>query len=320
MEHYRESEFVTDLLTLIREERNIPKRNIKTSILIENILATFQVAEMLHAMREYVIAANVGRWDQTASWYHAFRNHPDKGLPDRQQVTMITPFMVAYQKEVLRVASERGAQPMGGMEANVPTREERESNRPSYDRRIAAVRADARREAKLGFYGKWSAHPATIGLIQEEFRQVMDGKPSQPYKFPHEPNVTQTQLLEVPQGPKTYAGMVDSAEEGIGYNAPWSGGSGAVALKGRMVDLATSEITWQETAYRLRHGTVLDDGRKVDQGMVYQAITTAMKNILDRKGPQAFFEEGHGLGAQIFADSITRGPHYVPDFAYKQLL
>jgi len=315
LEHYSESAFVADLLTAIRQERNIPEGTIKTSILIENILATFQVAEILHAMKEYAIAANVGRWDQTASWYHVFRNHPNMGLPDRQSVGMTLPFMMAYQKEVLRVCSEHGAQPMGGMEAQVPTRSD-----PDYEARVEAVKADARREADLGFYGKWSAHPATVQPIKTIFEDAMNRKPSQPYRFPGEPHVTQAQLLEVPQGPKTYAGMVDSAEEGIGYNAPWSRGSGAVALKGRMVDLATSEITWQEIAHRLRHGTALDDGRKVDQEMAYQVITTAMKNILDRKGTQAFFEEGYGLGAQLFADSIRLGPHYVPDFAYKQLL
>ena len=320
LEHHLESAFVADLLTAISQEYNIPKGTIKTSILIENIMATFQVAEILYYMREYAIAANVGRWDQTASWYHVFRNHPDRGLPDRELVGMKLSFMMAYQKEVLRVCHERAAQPMGGMEANVPTREERGKDPGAYDNRIAAVRADARREAELGFYGKWSAHPATVALIQKEFKQAMDGEPSQPYKFPHEPSVTQAQLLETPEGQKTYDGMVSSAEEAIGYNAPWSRGLGAVALKGRMVDLATSEIARQELTHRLRHGTVLDDGRPVTEEMIAQVIATAVRNLMDRRGPKAFFEEGHGLGAQILADSIRLRPHYVPDTASKYLV
>lgn len=315
LEHYTEAAFVSDVLTAISNEKNIPRGTIKTPILIEQILATFQVAEILHAMRDYAIAANVGRWDQTASWYHAFRNHPDRGLPDRQLVGMALPFMMAYQKEVLRVCSEHGAQPMGGMEAQVPTR-----NDPNYDARVEAVRADARREAALGFYGKWSAHPATVGPIKGIFEEVMGGRPSQPYKFSDESNATQGQLLEVPKGARTYEGMVDSAEEGIGYNAPWSRGIGAVALKARMVDLATSEIARQELTHRLRHGTVLDDGRPVTEEMIAQVIRTATENIMERIGPKRFFEEGYGLGAQILADSIRLRPHYVPDSAYRHLV
>ena len=320
IEHYEEGGLLSNVLDAISNKKNIPKGTIKVSILIEQILATFQVAEILHAMKDYAMCANVGRWDQTASWYRAFRNHPNMGLPDRQLVTMMQPFMIAYQKEPLRVCYERGAQPMGGMEANVPTGAERQSDPEAYSRRIDAVKADARREAEIGFYGKWSAHPATVQLIKEVFEEVMDGKPSQPYKFEHEPNVTQQQLLELPQGARTYEGMVDSAEEGIGYGGPWLNGTGAVALKGRMVDLATAEITREELGHRAKHGTVLDDGRIVTPELARQAIQEAGNNIRNRMGPEAFEAGKFPLAMELFQQAVELGPRYVPDLGYRHLV
>ena len=315
LEHQFESRWLARLLTNIKDERKMPRGRPSVSLLIENIFATFQAAEILYEMRGYATALNVGRWDQTASFYHAFRNHLDRGFPDREEVRMTLPFMIAYQKYVLSVCHARGAQPMGGMEAAVPIRRDQ----ANYERRMQAVRADAIREAELGFYGKWSAHPVTVSAIREEFERIMEGRPNQPYKFGHEPRITQQQLLEVPAGPKTFEGMVSSAEESSEYNGNWVRGRGAVAPKGRMVDLATSEIAWQEIAHRLRHGTRLDDGRRVDQTLVASILGQAASNMITRLGHQAFFEQGHALGLQILADSIRLGPRYVPDIAYQHV-
>lgn len=263
---------------------NMPATQVQLSFLVENIMAIINMDQIIEGNKDMIIAANVGRWDYLASILYKFRNHPAMAMPDSDLLTMTTDFMIAYQKRFLYLCDLRGIQPIGGMAAQVPT-----GDHPDREAMIAAVKEDALREAMMGFYGKWSAHPLTVTIIKEVFMQTMGGESSQPYKFGHEDQITVEQLLQVPEGKRTYAGLVKDLRTQIEYLAYYKARRGAFAMNGTsMVDLAIAEIGRNNATHSLIHSQRLADGRQVDGPLIYHAVGDAMVQLGERYTGEKF--------------------------------
>lgn len=295
---------------------HMPVSQVQLSFLIENIMGIINMDDIIEGSKDMIIAANVGRWDYTASILNKFRAHGNMAMPDSDFLTMTTDFMIAYQKRFLYLCHKRGIQPIGGMAAQVPTKDH-----PDRQKMIDAVKADALREVLMGFYGKWSAHPLTVPIIKEVFMEHMGGNSSQPYKWGHEPMVTVQQLLQVPEGGITYSGLVKDLRIQIEYIAHYRAGKGTFAMDGvSMVDLAIAEIGRNNTTHRLINSVRLDDGRYVDNSLVYNAVGDAISQLkhnynIERYKKAGFDEKAFGEAANIVIQFIMgryRNVQYFP--------
>ena len=172
LEHYKEAELWRDAFAFAEETIGLSKGTIKATVLIETINATFQMDEILHALKDYIVALNCGRWDYIFSFIKKFHARKDFSLPERAQVTMTTHFLRSYSRLLIKTTHKRGAFAMGGMAAFIPVKNDAAAN----DKAIAAVKADKEREASDGHDGTWVAHPALVPVAMEVFDRLMPEK------------------------------------------------------------------------------------------------------------------------------------------------
>jgi len=243
-------------------------QTIKATLLIEVILAAFEMDEILWELRDYIVGLNCGRWDYIFSFIKKFSRYPDKVLPDRAQVTMTTHFLRSYSKLLIKTCHRRGAFAMGGMAAQIPIKNDPAAN----DAALAKVRADKEREAGDGHDGTWVAHPGLVPVAMEIFDRLMP-TPNQLHRKLDDVQVTGSDLLAVPEGQITEAGLRSNVDVSIQYMAAWLGGNGCVPIHNLMEDAATAEISRAQIWQWIHHPTgVLDDGRKVTIDL-YRQIT-----------------------------------------------
>jgi malate synthase len=247
LESHLEARLWNDVFLHAQEALGIPRGTIRATVLIETILAAFEMDEILHELREHAAGLNAGRWDYIFSIIKKFRNREGMSLPDRGQVTMTVPFMRAYTELLVRTCHRRGAHAMGGMAAFIPSRRDAEVN----ERAMAAVRADKQRESRDGFDGTWVAHPDLVPVAMEEFDLKLGDRPNQKERLREDVEVEARQLLDVhvPDGTVTRKGFALNVDVAIQYIGAWLRGSGAVAIHNLMEDAATAEISraqlWQ---------------------------------------------------------------------------
>ena len=236
----------------------IPKGSVKVTVLIEVITASFEMHEILHALKDYAVGLNCGRWDYIYSYIKKFHARPEFLLPDRGQVTMATHFLASYSQLLIQTCHKRGAFAMGGMSAFIPVKNDEAAN----DKAFAAVRADKEREAGNGHDGTWVAHPGLIPVAMEVFDRLML-KPNQRDNLRLDVNVTAADLLKVPTGTITEAGVRNSLSVAIQYTAEWLDGRGAVPIFNLMEDAATAEISRSQLWQWLHHGASTEDGKPI---------------------------------------------------------
>jgi malate synthase len=254
LEGYLEARLWNEILDFTETELELPHGSIKATVLIETILAAFEMEEILYELRTHAVGLNAGRWDYIFSIIKRFRERDDFVLPDRAQVTMTVPFMRAYTELLVRTCHRRGAHAMGGMAAFVPSRRDAEVNAVA----IAKVREDKRREAGDGFDGTWVAHPDLVPVAMEEFDGVLGDRPNQVDRLREEVEVAADDLLDVrvPGGEITPDGLQNNVSVGLRYLESWLSGSGAVAIYNLMEDAATAEIARSQIWQWMRHGRV----------------------------------------------------------------
>jgi malate synthase len=240
----------------------IPKGSIKATVLIETILAAFEMDEILHALRDHSAGLNCGRWDYIYSFIKKFRNDPKAMLPDRGQVAMTTHFLQSYVRLLIKTCHRRNVHAMGGMAAQIPIRNDPAAN----DAAMAKVRADKEREAGEGHDGTWVAHPGLVAIAKEVFDKAMPG-PNQIARKRQDVEVGAADLVQVPQGTITEAGLRQNVNVGIGYIESWLRGNGCVPLYHLMEDAATAEISRSQVWQWRRHGAKLADGRLIDTAL-----------------------------------------------------
>ncbi len=237
---------------LAEEELGLPAGCIRTTVLIENILAAFEMDEILFELRSRCVGLNAGRWDYLFSVIRKFRSRPDFVLPDRAAVTMTVPFMRAYTDLLVRTCHRRGAHAIGGMAAFVPNRSDPEGTRLALQR----VAEDKVREAGQGFDGTWVAHPDLVATARSVFEEVLRGEPNQLGVLRADVQVDGRALLNVAATPGrvTRRGIETNVSVGVRYLASWLGGQGAVAIDNLMEDAATAEISRSQIWQWRKHG------------------------------------------------------------------
>jgi len=252
LESHREARLWNDVFVAAQEELGLDRGTIKATVLIETILAAFEMEEILYELREHSAGLNAGRWDYIFSIIKKFCDRPEFVLPDRAQVTMTVPFMRAYTELLVRTCHRRGAHAMGGMAAFVPSRKDPEVNETA----IAKVREDKEREAGDGFDGTWVAHPDLVPVATEVFDSVLGARANQVERRREEVSVAAGDLLDVrvPGGDVTEDGVRSNVSVGLRYLESWLRGVGAAAIYNLMEDAATAEISRAQIWQWIRHG------------------------------------------------------------------
>jgi malate synthase len=270
LESHLEARLWNDVFDFAEEELDVPAGSIKATVLIETILAAFEMEEILYELREHSAGLNAGRWDYIFSLIKKFPNREEFVLPDRAQVTMTVPFMRAYTELLVKTCHRRGAHAMGGMAAFVPSRRDPEVNETA----LAKVREDKVREANDGFDGTWVAHPDLVPVATEEFDRVLGERPNQVERLREDVSVEAGDLLEVqvPGGEVTEDGVRNNVSVGLRYLESWLRGVGAVAIYNLMEDAATAEISRSQIWQWIRHGRIdADDVRRFADDELGQA-------------------------------------------------
>jgi malate synthase len=277
MESHLEARLWNDIFCAAQDALGLPRGTIKATVLIETILAAFEMDEILYELRDHSAGLNAGRWDYIFSCIKKFKHDRSFCLADRGRVTMTAPFMRAYALLLLKTCHRRGAPAIGGMSALIPIKNDPEAN----EKAMAGVRADKRRDAEDGYDGGWVAHPGLVPLAMEECTRVLGGQPNQLTKQREDVQVSAADLLNFqPEQPITEAGLRNNINVGIHYLGSWLAGNGCVPIHNLMEDAATAEISrsqvWQ---WVVSPKGKLDDGRKVTAEMVKAMIPEELAKV-----------------------------------------
>ncbi len=302
LESHLEARLWNDAFNIAQDALGIPRGTIRATVLIENILASFEMDEILWELKEHSAGLNCGRWDYIFSIIRKFRHFPEFVMPDRAQVTMTTHMMRSYSLLTIKTCHRRGIHAMGGMAAQIPIKGDEAANEAA----LAKVRADKEREAKDGHDGTWVAHPGLVAIAKEEFDKYMP-TPNQIHRKREDVQVTAKDLLTVPQGTITEAGLRLNIDVGILYMAAWLDGNGCVPIYNLMEDAATAEISrtqlWQ---WVNNENAVLENGRPIDANLYREVAPQVLADIKTRVGEEAFNQGKYQLAAQLFEELITR--------------
>eukprot|EP01133_Synstelium_polycarpum_P012154 gene12154-14221_t len=258
LESHLEARLWNDVFNFSQRYLNVPIGTIKATVLIETILASFEMDEILYELKDHSAGLNCGRWDYIFSVIKKFQNHPQFVLPDRAKVTMTSPFMESYVKLLIYTCHRRGVHAMGGMAAQIPIKDNKQAN----DAAMEKVRADKLREVKFGHDGTWVAHPALIPIAMEVFNANMR-TPNQVHVIPPNPNFSAKHLLNVPPptlGDITEDGLRGNIVVGVEYLDAWLNGNGCVPIHNLMEDAATAEISRSQIWQWIRHKSKLSSG------------------------------------------------------------
>jgi len=316
MESHLEARLWNDIFCHSQDALGIPRRSIKATVLIETILATFELHEILYELREHSSGLNCGRWDYIFSFIKKFSHDAQALLPDRGRVTMTTHFLRSYSKLVIQSCHKRNVHAMGGMAAFIPIKSDPVAN----ENAIAQVRADKEREASDGHDGTWVAHPGLVPVAMEIFNRLMPG-PNQIDKKLEDFRVTAKDLLEVPEGKITEAGLRQNIAVGLGYLEAWFRGTGCVPLFNLMEDAATAEISRAQLWQWVYHGAHLEDGRLVDIALCDKILDEELAKMqaADNSGQR---RQAYQTAADLIRQ-LVRSPQFIEFLtlpAYKRVL
>ncbi len=292
MESHLEARLWNDVFNFSQDALGIPRGTIRGTVLIETILASFEMDEILWELREHSSGLNCGRWDYIFSFIKKFRNRPDFVLPNRALVTMDRHFLNSYVQLLIKTCHRRGIHAMGGMAAQVPIKNDPVANEQALEK----VRQDKLREVKAGHDGTWVAHPGLVPVAKQIFDEYMKTPNQIPVKR-DEVRVAAADLVQVPTGEITEQGLRWNIDVGIQYLEAWLRGSGCVPIYNLMEDAATAEICRSQVWQWVKHGAKMNDGRPITADFVVAAT---------RQQAEKF--RGHGkfdLAAEIFEQMMT---------------
>ena len=293
MESHLEARLWNDVFVLAQDTLGIPQGTIKATVLVETILAAFEMDEILYELREHSAGLNAGRWDYIFSCIKKFKVDRDFCLADRGKITMTVPFMRAYALLLLKTCHKRRAPAIGGMSALIPIKSDPEKNRVAME----GIASDKRRDATDGYDGGWVAHPGLVETAMKEFLAVLGDRPNQIDKQRDDVNVSAADLMNFqPEQPITETGLRMNINVGIHYLGAWLAGNGCVPIHNLMEDAATAEISRSQVWQWIRSPKgVLEDGRKVTAEMVRGYIAEELDKV-KASGAAGQFDQA----AQIF--------------------
>jgi malate synthase len=307
LESHLEARLWSEVFIHTEDAVGLARGTIKATVLIETILAAFEMDEILFELKDHIVGLNCGRWDYIFSFIKKFARRPDFVLPDRSQVTMTTHFLRSYSQLLIKTCHRRGAFAMGGMAAQIPIRNDPAANETA----LAKVRADKEREASDGHDGTWVAHPGLVALATEIFDRHMPG-PNQLARLREDVRVTAADLLQVPKGTITEAGVLNNVSVGLQYLAAWLGGLGCVPINYLMEDAATAEISRAQLWQWVHQPTaVLAGGGRVTLELVRRVLASELARLRSELG-EAAFRDGHYEAAAQLLERLTADPEFAP--------
>ncbi|MBI4522123.1 MAG: malate synthase A, partial [Gemmatimonadetes bacterium] len=267
LQSHLEARLWNDVFNAAQDSLDIPRGTIRATVLIEHVLAAFEMDEILWELRDHSAGLNCGRWDYIFSFIKVMRARPNLALPDRTLITMDRHFLRSYVELLVRTCHRRRAHAMGGMAAQIPIKNDDAANAAALEK----VRQDKLREVQAGHDGTWVAHPGLVALAREVFDALMPG-PHQIQHVPQGGTITAADLLTVPTGPITERGVRHNVDVGIQYLEAWLGGTGCVPIYNLMEDAATAEISRSQVWQWVKQGAQLEDGRTVTADFVRATI------------------------------------------------
>jgi malate synthase len=305
LESHFEARWWNDVFIFAQEYLNIPIGTIKATVLIETIMASFEMDEILYELKEHSAGLNCGRWDYIFSYIKKFRKLPGYIVPDRAQVGMTTPFMSAYSHLVIKTCHKRGVHAMGGMAAFIPIKNDPEAN----NKAINKVQMDKLLEVKNGHDGTWVAHPGLVQVAMDIFNEYMPEK-NQIMNKREDVMVKASDLLEIPTGTITEDGLRTNINVGILYIESWLRGVGAAAIYHLMEDAATAEISRTQVWQWIHNEARLDDGRVITYELYQEFLKEELVKIREYVGDEAF-ENGRFKEAVDLFDRLVKDSDYV---------
>src|SRR5580765_6023564 len=299
MESHLEARLWNDVFNFAQDRLGIPRGTIRATVLIETILAAFEMDEILFELRGHSAGLNCGRWDYIFSFIKKFRNHPDFVLPDRSSVTMEKHFLKSYVDLLIKTCHRRGIHAMGGMAAQIPIKSDPEAN----EKALEKVRQDKLREVLAGHDGTWVAHPGLVPVAKEISDRHMEGA-NQLTRRREEVRVTANDLLTVPEGPITEEGLRWNIDVGLQYLESWLRGSGCVPIYNLMEDAATAEISRAQVWQWLRHEAKIN-GRRITREWVREVIADQKEKLKGRRMEEAAEIYDRMMTSPEFAEFLT---------------
>jgi malate synthase len=316
LESHLEARLWNDVFLRAQEMLGLPIGTVRATVLIETILASFEMDEILYELRDHSAGLNCGRWDYIFSFIKRFRNHPGFVLPDRGSVTMDRHFLKSYVDLLIQTCHRRGIHAMGDMAAQIPIKGDAAANEAAIDK----VRADKLREVHAGHDGTWVAHPGLVAVARDVFDAHMK-TPNQIRIARDDVHVAAQDLIAVPEGDITEQGLRTNINIGVLYLESWLRGSGCVPLYNLMEDAATAEISRAQVWQWVRHGATLSDGRVVTRELVRTTLRAEMDRIRSDVGEDAFAAGRYETAAKLFAGIMTDEgfAEFMPSLAYEFL-
>ena len=316
LESHTEARLWAEVFDFSEKYLGAPHGTVRATVLIETILAAFEMDEILWELKDYIAGLNCGRWDYIFSFIKVFAERPDCVLPDRQRIDMATHFLHSYSLLCIKTSHRRGAFAIGGMAAQIPIKNDPVANQAALEK----VRADKEREVTDGHDGTWVAHPGLVPIAREVFDRVMQS-PNQLHRLREKVVVATADLLAMPAGEITETGLVNNISVSLQYLAAWLGGNGCVPINHLMEDAATAEISRAQIWQWVHHPAgVLSDGRKVTVELfrsLLQAENQRLAGVLGRD-----YARGHFKEATDILDKMTSAAtcaEFLTIVAYPQL-
>ena len=316
IESHLEARLWNEVFLRAQQRLGLAKGTIKATVLIETITAAFEMDEILYELRDHSIGLNCGRWDYIFSFIKRLRASADFVLPDRASVGMDRHFLRSYSQLLIKTCHRRGAHAMGGMAAQIPIKNDVEKNAAA----MAKVHADKKREANDGHDGTWVAHPGLIAIAREEFEAVRPAT-ERLSVMREDVNVSAADLLAVPEGAITEAGLRQNLDVGIRYLEAWLRGFGCVPIHNLMEDAATAEISRTQVWQWIRHGAHLADGRRIDRDLFRRILAETTVAIRTSVGDANFQAGRFGLAIELFQELIEGAefPEFLTLAAYRHI-
>ncbi|MBW3112988.1 malate synthase A [Bacillus sp. MCCB 382] len=301
LESHQEARFWNDVFVFAQEYVGIPQGTIKATVLIETITAAFEMDEILYELKDHSAGLNCGRWDYIFSYIKKLREQDDVILPDRSSVTMTAPFMRAYSLLTIKTCHRRGAPAIGGMAAQIPVKNDPVKNEEAFNK----VKTDKEREARDGHDGTWVAHPGLVPVAMDVFNHEMKMANQIEVKTLDSLDVSERDLLEVPQGAITEEGVRLNINVGIQYISSWLSGQGAAPIHNLMEDVATAEISRAQLWQWIRHPKgILDDGRNISMELYEVLKQEELTKLKSQLGEERYKERRFAEAVELFDQLI----------------
>ena len=302
LQSHLEARLWNDVFVYSQQALGVPNRTIRATVLIETLLAAFEMDEILFELRDHCAGLNCGRWDYIFSFIKTFRNHPKFMMPDRVTVTMDKHFLKSYVDLLIQTCHRREIHAMGGMAAQIPIKNDPAANAAAMEK----VRQDKIREVKAGHDGTWVAHPGLVAVAKQIFDEYMQ-TPNQIHLKREHVRVTAADLINVPEGQITDQGLRTNVDIGIQYLESWLRGNGCVPIYNLMEDAATAEISRTQVWQWMHHGAILSNGQKMSAPMIRDTIKTQLAQIRANIGDERYDKSKFPQAALLFEHMMVSG-------------